>query len=123
MGDLSGAFAGQHELIIFAHKGRVLLTGRTPTDIWEFDREPPICHPTQKPVDLVCYALSRVPSRDVLDPFLGSGTTLIACEKTDRRCFGMELDPKYCDVIVKRWQDYTGEQAVVESTGETFDGS
>ena len=123
MGDLSGAFAGQHELIIFAHKGRVLLTGGRPTDIWEFDREPPICHPTQKPVDLVCYALSQVPSRDVLDPFLGSGTTLIACEKTDRRCFGMELDPKYCDVIVKRWQDYTGEQAVVESTGETFDGS
>ena len=48
----------------------------------------------------------------VVDPFLGSGSTLIACEKTDRICYGMEIDPHYCDVIIKRWEDYTGEKAV-----------
>ena len=47
----------------------------------------------------------------VVDPFLGSGSTLIACEKTNRKCYGMEIDPHYCDVIVKRWEDYTGNKA------------
>ena len=56
----------------------------------------------------------------VFDPFLGSGTTVIAAEKNNRICYGMELDEKYCDVIVKRWQNFTGKQAVLESTGETF---
>lgn len=49
----------------------------------------------------------------ILDTFLGSGSTLIACEKTNRKCFGMELDPKYCDVIVQRWEDYTGKKAIL----------
>ena len=56
----------------------------------------------------------------VFEPFGGSGSTLIACEKTARDCRMMELDPKYCDVIIKRWQDFTGKQAVLESTGKTF---
>ena len=47
----------------------------------------------------------------IYEPFLGSGTTLIAAEKTGRKCYGMELDPKYCDVIVKRWEDFTGKKA------------
>ena len=47
----------------------------------------------------------------VVDIFLGSGSTLIACEKTNRKCYGMEIDPHYCDVIVKRWEDYTGNKA------------
>jgi len=51
----------------------------------------------------------------VLDPFLGSGSTLIACEKTGRYCYGMELDPHYCDVIIKRWEEYTGKTAEVVS--------
>jgi DNA modification methylase len=51
----------------------------------------------------------------VFDPFLGSGTTLIAAEKTGRTCYGMELDPKYCDVIVKRWEDFTGKKAELVS--------
>jgi len=50
----------------------------------------------------------------VMDYFLGSGSTLIACEKTNRRCFGLELDPHYCDVIIKRWEDYTEETAVLD---------
>ena len=56
----------------------------------------------------------------VFEPFGGSGSTLIACEKTGRQARLMELDPKYCDVIVKRWQDFTGKQATLEATGQTF---
>ena len=113
MGDLSGAFAGQHELIIFAHKGRVEIIGKRETDVWEFSRQAPEVHPTQKPVDLLEYAMSKVKSGIVLDVFGGSGTTLIAAEKTNRKSYLMELDPKYCDVIVKRWEDFTGKKAAL----------
>jgi DNA modification methylase len=57
----------------------------------------------------------------VYDPFLGSGTTLIAAELTGRVCYGVELDPKYCDVIVQRWQAFTNQQATLETDGRTFD--
>jgi DNA modification methylase len=79
-------------------------------------------HPTQKPVALAVEALDKTTraSASVLDIFGGSGSTLIACEKTARDCRMMELDPKYCDVIVKRWQDFTGQEATLEATGETF---
>jgi len=120
MGDLKGAFAGQHELLIFAHKGKVELLGKRDPDVWTFDRVPPEVHPTQKPVELIEYALSKVKSGKTLDLFGGSGSTLMACEKTNRESYIMELDPKYCDVIVKRWQDFTGEEAVMESTGDKF---
>lgn len=56
----------------------------------------------------------------IYDPFGGSGTTMISCEKSNRSCRMMELDPKYCDVIVKRWQDFTGEQAKLEGSGDIF---
>jgi DNA modification methylase len=123
MGDLTGAFAGQHELIIFAHKGRVELRGERSRDVWEFDRDPPKHHPTQKPVDLVEFAMQKVTDKGakVLDLFGGSGSTLIACEKTNRQARLMELDPRYCDVIVKRWQEFTGKQATHAETGKTFD--
>ena len=70
-------------------------------------------HPTMKPVGLVEYLIKNSSKQEdiVLDPFLGSGTTLIACEKLDRICYGLELDPKYCDVIIKRWEQWTGEKA------------
>jgi len=120
MGDLKGSFAGQHELIIFAHKGRVDLIGKRDPDVWSFDRVPPEIHPTQKPVEMIEYALSKVKSGCVLDLFGGSGSTLIACEKTNRDCRMMELDPKYCDVIIKRWQDFTGQDAIHEATQKTY---
>ena len=120
MGDLKGAFAGQHELLIFAHKGKIELIGKRDPDVWTFDRVPPEIHPTQKPIELVEYALSKVKSGNTLDLFGGSGSTLIACEKTNRKSFVMELDPKYCDVIIKRWQDFTGKEAVLESSGKTY---
>jgi DNA modification methylase len=66
-----------------------------------------------KPVDLIINALDDASVKNdlVLDIFLGSGSTLIACEKMNRICYGMELDPHYCDVIIKRWEDYTGNRA------------
>lgn len=73
-------------------------------------------HPTQKPVDLILWVLEKIDGDIILDPFLGSGSTLIACEKTNRKCYGMELDPHYCDVIIKRWEDFTGKKAVLLSS-------
>ena len=61
-----------------------------------------------------------LPGENRYDPFLGSGTTLIAAEQTGRVCYGVELDPKYVDVIVRRWQQYTGKQAVRDGDGRTF---
>ena len=80
-------------------------------------------HPTQKPVQLVEWFFQKwgIGTLIVADLFGGSGSTLIACEKTSRDCRMMELDPKYCDVIIKRWQDFTGKQATLEATGETFE--
>lgn len=69
-------------------------------------------HPTQKPISLVEWFFERIKADSVLDLFGGSGSTLIACEKTNRKCFMMELDPHYCDVIVARWEKYTGKEAV-----------
>jgi len=79
-------------------------------------------HPTMKPVSLMEYCVQNNTkgSDVVLDLFGGSGSTLIACEKTGRHARLMELDPKYCDVIVKRWQDFTGKQATLESNGKTY---
>ena len=123
MGDLKGAFAGQHELILFGHKGRAELNGERKRDVWEFDRDPPANHPTQKPIDLIMYAIKSVKMNgdNVLDVFGGSGSTLIACEKTKRRCYMMELDPNYCDVIVKRYKDFCEKNdkvAVIKRNGE-----
>jgi len=79
-------------------------------------------HPTQKPVELVERAIrNSSKGRDnVLDPFGGSGTTLIACEKSGRQARLIELEPKYCDVIIGRWQQHTGRQALLEGSGRAF---
>jgi len=99
------------------------LLDRKQSDVWEVPR-PRISklHPTTKPIELVERAINNSTQRTnlVLDLFLGSGSTLIAAEKTGRRCYGMELDPKYADVIVERWQNYTGNNAVLEGTDEIY---
>jgi DNA modification methylase len=79
-------------------------------------------HPTQKPIDLHCWVFGQwgKASDTVLDLFGGSGSTLIACEKTGRQARLMELDPRYCDVIVKRWEDFTGKKAILEEAPEAF---
>ena len=82
-------------------------------------------HPTQKPVEVIEFSAEylSVPQKGaVLDLFSGSGTLGIVCEKTDRRAYMMERDGGYCDVIVKRWQDFTGQKAVHAETNEVFDG-
>lgn len=115
MGDLKGAYAGQYEVILYLNKGRVELNGARDTDIWEFDREPPKMHPTMKPIELIAYALSKSSKKGdvVLDCFGGSGSTLIACEQTGRKCYTCEIDPKYVDVIIARYEKLTGSKAVL----------
>src|SRR5438067_13640797 len=80
-------------------------------------------HPTQKPIELMRRPVLNHTKRGgtVYDPFLGSGTTLIAAEVTERACYGLEIDPKYADCIVQRWQNFTGKQAKLEADGRTFD--
>lgn len=78
------------------------------------ERNQPRVHPTQKPVSLAEWAFDYFKEvNSVLDLFGGSGSTLIACEKTNRKCFMMEFEPHYCDVIVKRWEEFTGKKAVL----------
>jgi len=93
-------------------------------DVWHFNK-PRVndLHPTMKPVELVERGIrnSSRPGDVVLDPFGGSGTTLIAAEKSGRKARLIELDPKYADVIVRRWQDWTGQQATREADGVAFD--
>lgn len=90
---------------------------RNQSDVWEYNK--PKCndlHPTMKPVELVERAINNSSKIGdiVLDGFGGSGSTLIACEKTGRHARLMELDPKYCDVIIKRWEDWTGKKAILQ---------
>ena len=99
------------------------LETRNQDDVWEFPRpKASDLHPMMKPVELVMKAIENSSNRGdlVVDLFGGSGTTLIACERTGRSGRLIELDPKYCDVIVKRWQDFTGKTATPAETGKTF---
>ena len=113
-----GGYRFQHELCVFAGE----VESRSVSDVWDFGRDSSGLHPTIKPVDLVSHALenSSKSGDTVMDLFGGSGSTLIACEKTARDCRLMELDPKYCDVIIQRWQNFTGQTATLEATGQPF---
>jgi len=105
----------QHECLLYGWvgDGHRKLTNRRETTVWQIDREGDYRHPTQKPVALFSRALrnSTIRGERVLDPFVGSGTTIIACEQLGRRCYGLELEPKYIDVCVARWEQYTGRKA------------
>jgi len=107
----------QHEPVLFGWKKKgkhQWYTGRKETTIWEFDKpKRNRDHPTMKPVPLLAYPIlnSSMTNTIVLDPFGGSGSTLIACEQSDRICYTAELDEKFCDVIVKRWELLTGGKA------------
>jgi len=90
---------------------------RSQSNLWEFPRPAAADgHPTMKPVGLLARAVQNSTNQkaSVYDPFLGSGTTLIAAEQLGRKCYGMEISPQYCDVIVKRWETLTGKQAELE---------
>jgi DNA modification methylase len=95
------------------------------TDVWEFGRvtgEDRHGHATPKPVAMMERVMkSSLPIGGLcVEPFGGSGSTLMGAEKTGRICYTMELQPCYCDVIVRRWQAFTGQQATLEATGQTF---
>ena len=112
----------QHEFIFYC--GGQWHGDKSQSDVWSMSRGATgkYVHPTQKPVELVERALNNSSKTGdiVIDCFGGSGSTFIACEKTGRHARLMELDPKYCDVIIKRWQDFTGKEAVLESTGDKY---
>jgi hypothetical protein len=134
-----GAFyRSRHELIFVykhgraPHRNNIMLGkyGRDRTNVWSYPSPRTLSeegnllgmHPTPKSVRMVADAILDCTSRGdiVLDGVLGSGTSVIAAERTGRRCFGLELDPLYVDTIVKRWQAYTGEQARLASSSKSF---
>jgi DNA modification methylase len=120
LGTMWSNYRPKHECAIYV--SGEFYGGYDQSTVWEVARERDYVHPTQKPVDLVERALANSSKNGqlVLDLFGGSGSTLIACEKTGRQARLMELDPRYCDVIVKRWQQFTGKTATLEATGEPF---
>lgn len=138
-GGMGSLYRSQHELILVfksgskRHANNVALGrhGRNRTNLWRYPRANALQpggreelrrHPTSKPVQLVVDLLLDASRRRgvVLDPFLGGGTTLIAAERTGRRAYGMELDPLYVDVALRRWQEHTGQEAVLAESGRTF---
>lgn len=118
----------QHEPVLYGWKKKgkhQWYTGRKESTIWEFDKPKKNGdHPTMKPVPLIAYPIknSSMANGIVLDPFGGSGSTLIACEQTNRICHTVELDEKYCDVIVKRYIEQVGsaENVSVVRDGKTI---
>ena len=102
----------QHEIIWYFGEfgGQKTLRG----DIWECKRQKNTLHPTMKPIELISMALKDNPDKEIVyDGFGGSGSTMIACEQLNRKCRMMELDPKYVDVIINRWENFTGRKAVL----------
>ena len=137
---MGSLYRSQHELFPLFKKGDALhlnnvdlgKKGRWRSNLWTYPgasslgsdaRKGLQDHPTVKPCAMLADALLDVTNRGdiVLDPFLGSGSTLIAAERTGRRCRGLEIDPLYVDVIIQRYERETGREAVLEATGETFD--
>ena len=118
IGDLKKTFSTDYEMALVFNRGAELC-GKRIGSVWKLQKDKAIKykHPTQKPVELSVEAIDKTtkPKALILDLFLGSGSTLIACEKLDRICYGMELDPIYCDVIIKRWENFTGKKAELEN--------
>jgi DNA modification methylase len=118
IGDLKKTFSTDHEIAFVFNRGAELC-GKRIGSVWSFgkDASGSYEHPTQKPVALAAEAIDKTTNKAcvIYDPFLGSGTTLIAAEQLNRKCYGMEISPQYCDVIVKRWENLTGMVAVRES--------
>jgi DNA modification methylase len=117
----------RHEPVLYGWKptaSHKWYSDRKQTTVWNFDRPTKSeDHPTMKPVNLITYPLINSSKKNdiVLDPFGGAGSTLIACEKNRRTCYMLELSPRYCDVIIRRWQELTGKDAVLEPDGGSFD--
>jgi DNA modification methylase len=118
-GAIGAQYKTKHEPCIYAFKKGKSANWAGPNNevtVWDVTRDSKNeHHPTQKPVELAKRAMSNHTVKEVLDLFGGSGSTLIAAENTNRICYMMELDPKYCDVIVKRWENLTGQKAELKN--------
>jgi DNA modification methylase len=133
-------YRSQHEFVLVFKKGsephlntfELGQHGRTRTNVWTYAgantfkagrMDELAMHPTVKPVAMVADAMRDCSKRKglVLDPFMGSGTTIMAGEKVGRRVYGIEYDPAYVDVAIRRWQAFTGKDALLDESGETFD--
>jgi DNA modification methylase len=138
-GGMGSLYRSKHELVLIAKKGKAQHTnnvelgkhGRYRTNVWDYpgvncfgkDRMADLSdHPTVKPVALVADAIRDVTHAGevVLDAFMGSGTTILAAERTKRCAYGVEIEPRYVDLAIRRWAAMTGEEAVLSETGETF---
>lgn len=138
-GGMGSLYRSKHELVLIAKKGKAPHTnnvelgkhGRYRTNVWDYagvntfgkSRMDDLAdHPTVKPVALVADAIRDVtkPGEIVLDAFMGSGTTILAAERTKRIAYGIEIEPGYIDVAIRRWSAMTGEEAMLAETGETF---
>lgn len=142
-GGMGSFYRSRHELVaVFkngkaAHRNNVELGrhGRNRTNVWEYAGATSFSgrktdegnllelHPTVKPISLIADVILDASRRGeiITDPFLGSGSTLLAAQRTGRRLYGIELDARYVDVAIRRWQNHTGEQAVLASNGKSFD--
>jgi DNA modification methylase len=139
---MGSLYRSQHELVLVfksgrgRHRNNVELGrhGRFRSNVWQYpaindfgragdEGNLLVLHPTVKPVAMVADAIMDCTARGdvVLDAFLGSGTTVIAAERTGRRCYGLEIDPLYVDTVVRRWQIFTRDRARHAETGCTFD--
>lgn len=114
IGDLKHSLLTDYEVILAYNRGAEI-TGKMIGSVWDVGKDSAIAyeHPTQKPVGLSTLAMQTFCQRNstVLDLYGGSGSTLIACEQLNRHCYMMEIDPGYCDVIVNRWETFTGKKA------------
>ncbi len=138
-GGMGSFYRSRHELVfVFRQPGAQHINnielgkhGRYRTNVWEYagatggksdEIDDFSVHPTVKPVRLVADAIldSTAIGHVVFDPFLGSGTTLIAAERTKRHCFGIEIAPVYVDVAIRRWEEMSGQKAIHQATGQTF---
>lgn len=137
---MGSLYRSQHELVFVfkhgtgRHRNNIELgrNGRDRANVWQYpsivsnrkgeEGDLLAMHPTVKPIRLVADAVLDASARGdvVLDPFMGSGTTLMACQRVGRRCRGLELDPSYVDVAIRRWQRDTGEAAIHVASGQTF---
>ena len=137
-GGMGSMYRSKHEMVAVLKNGtkphinnvELGKHGRYRTNVWDYagvnsfgkNQSDLEMHPTVKPVAMIADAIKDCTKRAhiVLDPFAGSGSTLIAAEKTGRIAYCIELDPKYCDVIIQRWQKLTGDDAVHVESSKTF---
>jgi len=113
IGDLQHSLLTDYEIILAYNRGNKIY-GKRIGSVWDIGKDNPNTyeHPTQKPIELSALAIKTFSKGGIADFFGGSGSTLIACEQLNRKCYMMEIDPIYCDVIIKRWEQYTNKKAV-----------